>query len=396
MLMFLATAAFYCLQEVFSVGESCFESEGSSFGPAWKWGVLLALLLAVICLTRLQLIVMVVPIVALLLVMPSSSITLSVLVALVSFGAVAPWYVHLDEVSGNFLGSNEPMVLHGLGDYKGNQVYCTTAIPSYEQIFANAAKKEYLGFRWNFEHFWSLLGANPMVLLFVAAIFHQFKRRRTRLFQWLLLLSAVAILVANNLGSADPEPIDPWNSLVILMPGMVVVGSAFFFILLDRLALQLWLLNNLIVIMTILLTAMPLATTLVTPSPYAPYPFAFPPYWPPMIKDLSQFAQPDEWVTSDMPWATAWYGDRASLWLPDSVSDFENFHDNVCPTGLILFTPVTWQAPLGDMRNGEYKDWFTFAIGATPPENFPLPVHTQTSKIPDYSLWSDRPRWQTK
>jgi hypothetical protein len=57
---------------------------------------------------------------------------------------------------------------------------------------------------------------------------------------------------------------------------------------------------------------------------------------------------------------------------------------------------VTWQAPLGDMRNGEYKDWFTFAIGATPPENFPLPVHTQTSKIPDYSLWSDRPRWQTK
>ena len=99
-------------------------------------------------------------------------------------------------------------------------------------------------------------------------------------------------------------------------------------------------------------------------------PLQFPPYWPPLIKEFAQFAQPDEWVTTDMPWATAWYGDRASLWLPDSITDFENFHDNVCPTGLILLTPVTWQSPLANVRNGEYKDWFALTVGATPTGKF--------------------------
>ena len=54
---------------------------------------------------------------------------------------------------------------------------------------------------------------------------------------------------------------------------------------------------------------------------------------------LGQLAAPDEWVTSDMPWATAWYADRGSLWLPDTVSDFTNLNDNFCPTGILLFTP---------------------------------------------------------
>jgi hypothetical protein len=394
-LMFLATAALYAIQEILQIGEACFTSEERSFRPAWIWGVVLALVLAAICLTRLQLIVLLVPIVLLLVVMPRASVGLGALVTVLVVAAVAPWYFRLEDVSGSFLGSNAPLVLHGLANYEGNEIYCTTAIPGYEQLFGDAARKEFFGFRWNFEHAWSLLGANPLVLLFGASILHQFKRTRTRLFHWFIYACVVAILVANNLGSDNPEAIDPWNSLVILMPGMVVVGSAFFFILLDRLSLQLWLMNNLIVFFTLLLAALPLTINLTSGS-RTYIPFAFPPYWPPMIKQLAQLTQPNEWVTSDMPWATAWYGDRASLWLPDSLADFENFHDNVCPTGLILFTPVTWQQPLGDVRNGEYKEWFTFAVGALPPDNFPLSVHTQTGNIPDYSLWSDRPRWQTK
>jgi hypothetical protein len=106
-------------------------------------------------------------------------------------------------------------------------------------------------------------------------------------------------------------------------------------------------------------------------------------------------AQPDEWVTTDMPWATAWYGDRPSLWLPDSLQAFENFHDNLCPSGVLLLTPVTWQKPVANLMSGEDKDWLPLFVN-TPPADFPLSAHTFTAPHgPDYSLWSDRPRWES-
>jgi hypothetical protein len=152
--------------------------------------------------------------------------------------------------------------------------------------------------------------------------------------------------------------------------------------------------NNLIVIALLLLTSLPLILTLLTPGRY---PFAWPPYWPYSIKMITQLDQPDEWVTSDIPWATAWYGDRASLWLPDSITDFENFHDNVCPTGILIFTPETWNGPVSAITTGEYKDWFPLMTTEGVPQNFPLAEHlVMTGKVPGYTLWSDKPRWLMK
>ena len=102
--------------------------------------------------------------------------------------------MHLYAVSGNPLGSNSMLVMYGEGDYKGNQIYCTTSIPSYEQLFGQASKKETPGFRWTLEHAWELLGANPLILFFGASILHQFKRRRTQMFHWLLFGCAFVLI----------------------------------------------------------------------------------------------------------------------------------------------------------------------------------------------------------
>ena len=94
--------------------------------------------------------------------------------------------------------------------------------------------------------------------------------------------------------------------------------------------------------------------------------------------------------------ATAWYADRCSLWLPDSLSDFEKIHDDICPSGVLLFTPVTWDKPLFDLVSGEDKDW-SFIVAGAPPSDFPLKEHIMTPPGgPDYSIWSDRPRWQQR
>jgi hypothetical protein len=231
-----------------------------------------------------------------------------------------------------------------------------------------------------------------MILLFVASLLHQFKRRRARILQWLVAGSALCLIAANNLGSPQPEPVSAWNTVIVLFPAMLVVGSAFFFILLDRLNLQIPLLVSLIVIATLLLTGLPLTQTLTTvPNKY----YNFPPYAPPYIKLIGDFAQSDEAVTTDMPWATAWYADHTSIWLPDSLTDFENLHDNVCPTGVLLLTPVTLSQPVSALTAGEYKDWLPFVTGYNVPPHFPLSVHTITDPGgPDYSIWCDRARWQ--
>jgi 4-amino-4-deoxy-L-arabinose transferase-like glycosyltransferase len=403
--MFLVTAILICTLEIFCVGEACFENENRSFAPAWLWAFVVALLLAAACLTRLHLLVLLAPLFVLLLLMPLPNLSranlgLFTLIALVVIGLLTPWFLHINAVSGNPLGSNLPLVLSGQGDYTGNEVYCATSIPSYERLFNGATTKELSGFRWNFEHAWSLLGSNPMILLFAVSILHKFKRRRTQAFHWLLFGCALVLIAANNLGSANPEPVGPWNIVAVLFPCMVVIGSAYFFILLDRLNVVIRLLSSLIVITTLGLTLAPLVITLLTPSTIY---YSFPPYVPPSIKTFGQFAAPDEWITTDMPWATAWYADRASLWLPDSVADFVNLNDNVCRTGVLFLTPVTWSAPVANLKTGEYKDWLPLVAGSFFPDahltipNFPLSAHTMTGPGgPEYYLWSDQARWQAR
>jgi len=397
-LMFLVTAMLLCVLEIICIGEACFDNEDRSFGPAWLWGFATALLLGAACLTRLHLLILLVPLFFFLLIMPRGSFALVTTIALIVIGLVTPWFVHETVVCGNPLGSNFALMLYGQGDYTGNQIYCTTSIPSYEHLFGYVLKKEAAGFRWHFDHGWNLLGANPLIFLFGASILHQFKRRRARLFHWLLFSCALALILANNLGSPSPQPLGPWNTIVVLFPCMIVFGGAFFFILLDRLNVQMQLLSSLIVTSTIVFLLLPMMQTLSTPSATL---YAYPPYIPPLIKQFGQYAQPDEWVTTDMPWATAWYADRASLWLPDSLSDFQNFYDNVCPTGIMLFSDVTWSAPVSTYTTGEEKDWYAFTAGlqanVPPPPNFPLSVHVMTPPgLGNFVLWSDRPRWQPK
>jgi hypothetical protein len=390
-LMFLVTAMLLCLLEIFCVGEVCFDNEDHAFTAAWGWGCALAFLLAVSCLTRLHLLVLLVPLIFFLSIMPRASWLLCVAIALAVVTSVIPWFWHEYKVSGNILGSNFALVLDGQGVYSGNQIYCMTSIPSYENLFKDALTKESTGFLWHLDHGWNLLGANPLIFIFGTSILHQFKRRRTRLFHWFLFCSAIVLVAANNLGSATPDDMGPWNVLILLFPCMLVMGTAYFFILLDRLNVQMRLLNNLIVTTSVVVIIAPMLLTLTTtPRNY----YAFPPYIPPLINEFGQFAQPDEWVTSDMPWATAWYADRASLWLPDTTSDFQNFYDSVCPSGVLLLTPVSWSQPISNFTTGEYKDWLPFVSNNPLPAAFPLSVHTQTgSGGPNYSLWSDRTRW---
>jgi hypothetical protein len=391
LLMFLITCALMCALEVCCVGEACYQNDDRSFAPAWVWGFLVAFLLAAACLTRLHLLILLVPLFVYLIAMPRGSLLLYAVISLIVLGAVAPWLVRENMVSGNPLGSNFPLFLYGVGDYSGNQIYCAASIPSYDPLFKDVGKKEVTGLLWHIKHAWTMLGTSPLIIIFGASVMHPFKRRRTRMFHWLLFGSAVALIAANNVGSATPADVEQWNVLILLFPCMLVFGSAYFFILLDRLNLQVRLLANIIIFAIMIFGVIPLIITL-TNTTYLPY--NYPPYWPPAIKQFAQLSGQDEWITTDMPWATAWYGDRPSLWLPDSLAEFQNLQENVCPTGLLLLSPVSTSQPMDNFMTGEYKDWLPFVTGQTLPASFTLTSHIAIPILSgSYMLWSDRPRW---
>ena len=252
-LMFLVTAVLFCALNIFCVGEACAEHEETSFGTAWLWALALVLLLAAACLTRLHLLVLLLPLAGLLILMPRAHPLLIIGMVAVVAGFVAPWFWHMDKISGSPLGSNAPLLLYGEDIYKENQIFCATSIPSYERLFKDVVKKEYIGFRWHFEHAWNLLGSNPMILLFAASFLHRFKRLRIQIFQWLLLGCSLVLIAANNMAVDNPETLGPWNTVIVLLPCMLVIGGAFFFILLDRLNLQIVILNQTVVVATYLL-----------------------------------------------------------------------------------------------------------------------------------------------
>jgi hypothetical protein len=391
LLMLLLTAIFLLATEIFAVGENAFRSDEASFWPAWPLTLALALLVGLACLARLNLIVLIAPLLVFLAAVPRTNLLLLPLFALIALALVAPWFWRNYQVCGNFLGSNTPLITTGEDDYTGNQVYRHTTLPASDRLFKDVAKKEYEGFLWHFNHAWELLGSSPLVIFFVAGLMHPFKRPRAQAFRWLLVGAGILLVAANSLAQSQPGPIDGWNIVILLLPCLLVAGTAFFFVLLDRLNLDMQLFQNALVGAVLFLTMVPLMLMIyLVSSKY----YNYPPYSPPFINLASRLARPEEWVTSDLPWATAWYGDRASLWLPDSISDFEQMNDDLCPTGILLITPVTLGAPVTNLTSGEDKAWFSFIIGAQPPANFPLTAHVMATNGPEYILWSNVPRWQ--
>ena len=87
------------------------------------------------------------------------------------------------------------------------------------------------------------------------------------------------------------------------------MGSAFFFILLDRLNLEMRLVAKCITIILIVITSWPLITSFVTGGAY----YKYPPYFPPLLKVLGKATPDNRWITTDMALGTAWYGDHPSL-----------------------------------------------------------------------------------
>ena len=145
-----------------------------------------------------------------------------------------------------------------------------------------------------------------------------------------------------------------------------------------------------------LLSVMPMARAFTDPPKQ---PVIFPPFYPPIIAQLGDWYDQKDIICTDMPWATAWYADRNSLWLPQTITDFDelnNYRFDLRITCLFFSPESGYRGLLNEIAGAgsEYSEWAPFIMrNQNAKSNFPLKVAHYLPPKGHYVLFSDRDRW---
>jgi hypothetical protein len=252
------------------------------------------------------------------------------------------------------------------------------------------------------------LGGNWISIFFLAGLLVPFLNPGLNRLRIFILLSLLVLLVAQALGKShlteDSPEINSENLIVLVAPLMFIFGAAMFFLLLDQIELPHPTVRQIVTGAFGIVVCAPLIFTLLPPRSQ---PFAYPPYWPPMVRDVAGWMNKDELLMSDMPWAVAWYGNRKCMWLTldapgnnrrSEQSDFYAINDFQKPIQGLLLTRVTTDAKwFSQIMRGQDYAWGKFMLEClmrtNVPGGFPL-KYSPPGFIEEGLLFlSDHSRW---
>jgi hypothetical protein len=223
--------------------------------------------------------------------------------------------------------------------------------------------------------------AHLLVLILPAATFfvsllHLFKRKETAVIRWMVLaMWGAAVLGMVVYGISEEQGVAANQLHILFIPIMTCFGLAYLLVQWNRLEITTRLARIGFITGIFVLCSIPMLFSMLLPPTNRPG-VRWPPYIPPFISVINDWMQPNEVIASDIPWAISWYADRRSMWLPESVLAFTEFHDygvvGAPLTGLYL-TPVSGsQNLLADILKGEYRDWAPIILRGVDLQKFPL------------------------
>ena len=244
-----------------------------------------------------------------------------------------------------------------------------------------------------FEH----LGWNVVAMMFFAALLHIFKRPETSVIRWLVFAMWLGAFLGMALYGINEEQGVAANQLHLLfIPIMTCYGLAYLLVQWNRLDIDVRIARIGFIALLFVLCAIPMMIT-ITPGG-SKGGVRWPPYVPPYISVLNDWMGPEEVVASDMPWAISWYANRRSLWLPDTVKTFTQFHDYGvfgAPVNGLYLTPISGsQNRLADILKGEYRDWAAVILRSVDVNKFPLKWATLLGLENECVFFADRNRIQ--
>lgn len=235
--------------------------------------------------------------------------------------------------------------------------------------------------------------AGPVLALALAACFHPFRRCTSRILRWgILLTAAVAAVVAAVFGpsAASPGAADAAaTAAALFVPLALPYGWAFFLILLDRLRTPSRFVVGAATAALLLVSAWPFILSVVPPRTGLPYP----PYYHAYITWTCDRLNPGEPLATDIPWATAWYGNTPSLLLPKTADDFALLDRTRFRIPLVYLTTETrdrpWHSSLSAPEAPD-RSWYRLMSDGRIPSDFPL-QHARFIGGTDQLLLASRP-----
>jgi len=311
---------------------------------------------------------------------------------------LVPWMVRNNQVIGKSFGLAGYSILEESPKYPTDQL-ARSFKNLDEKTTKQVARKFVNGVRNFAGEAWEKNGAGFAAMFFVAGLLFRFKKPEVlflrRVVLWSVLLACMAFAFGGEVSLSRGTAMDPSNLIVVMCPGIILFGVAFFFLLFDRVKLNLPLLRHAGVALFVLLCALPLVFSQLSARGRPSFRYPSPPYYEPSIAWAARWYQRQEVMVSDMPWAVAWYGDRKCLWLPNTLEEFyqiNDFHERV--PGMYI-TPISLDRKyMSEIRGPELGQWSPIFLFGQVPKGFPLLAATAVpGQVGGQFLYADRKRW---
>ena len=246
-----------------------------------------------------------------------------------------------------------------------------------------------------------MLGVSLMALVFFVALLHLFKRPETSIFRWAIFSMWIcAVLGMSVFGMTERVGLKANDLHVLFIPLMLCYGLAYVLVMWTRLEINIRLARLGFLSVLFFISSLPFIEATIGMLSGPQMKIQWPPYVAPYIGIMGTWTTEKEIIASDMPWAVAWYADRKSLWIPETVQDFVNLNDYKQLKGAIVglyITPVSANRGfISEIIKGEYKEWAPFITRNVSTKDFPLKVSTVMPYEQECIFYSDRDRWTPK
>ncbi len=218
--------------------------------------------------------------------------------------------------------------------------------------------------RRNYKEFFGLTTTNLLVVLFLAGIFYRYKSGKINTTRFLFYSMLVIEGIVLSIMFPDNIMFFPFIPFIILM------GSGFFFILLEQIKPRY--LGSRVAVVGIFVIV----------NLYFTFAKLFPNDIPRIYdsrnwnkhtikEDISKEMTGDDLILTNVPWLTAWYADRVSIWYPPMYDDYLKL-DAIVPNGIGFVYLANTSLFLND---SDYHIWLRGFQSGEMPDSFRLVLY---------------------